>query len=530
MYALESPLLVNLTTVTTISLSLISGLILIYLVQRKIIEPHHDSREPPIIRSWVPGLGHVGSLLMRGTKHFTDLCQQHDYPVFTVPLFKSKVYVVSSPALAAQVQRNPKTMVFELVASDSAVRMSGVGTDVKHLLEKGFASKDKAERDECLLNVMHDYLLSSLSPSEALDELGIVQLNEMVHMVGQIDDSSPVDMFVCIRHIVSTTNMLALYGPKHIFTNPELVDCFWNMESNLPRLLATGMPSLIAPKAYADRERLKKAMVEYAEKGYIWEASKFMRGRFQILIDKGFSITGAAAEIELSFMHGIMVNVTPTAFWMLMRLYTNASFLSSVRRELEQSDIVRIDGLKRFISISKLKAQCPSLVSVFRECLRYYTHFLNNRIITEDTFIDNYLFKKGYSLQICGPAMHSDPEIWGSDVDEFDPLRFATSPFGTIKSSTPTEPAKKVHAAALRSFGGGRAHCPGRHFALTEATGFVALVVLGWDLLPADGTELKLLPKEETKLPTGVSRPDGDIKVLFQGRKGLEDVQWSFER
>lgn len=125
--------------------------------------------------------------------------------------------------------------------------------------------------------------------------------------------------------------------------------------------------------------------------------------------------------------------------------------------------------------------------------------------------------------------MHSDPEIWGSDVDEFDPLRFVTTPFGTIKSPSPAEPAKKVHAAAFRAFGGGRSYCPGRHFAQTEVTGFAAMIALGWDLLPADGTELKMLAKVETMIPAGISKPDGDIKVHLQRRKGLEEVRWSFE-
>lgn len=62
----------TLTTTTTVALNLLIGLLVIYVIQRA-IEPNHDPREPPIIRSRIPILGHIGALLTKGNKHFTNL-------------------------------------------------------------------------------------------------------------------------------------------------------------------------------------------------------------------------------------------------------------------------------------------------------------------------------------------------------------------------------------------------------------------------------------------------------------------------
>lgn len=204
--------------------------------------------------------------------------QQYRYSIFTVPLLNGKVYVVSSPATVAQVQRHQKTIVFDLLSTDIAVRISGHGPDIKEILDFGVHSEDKNEREDCIINIMHDYEHTSLGPGEILDEISIVQLNAMAETVGQVSGDRQVDLFIWVRQMITMTNMLAFYGPKHIFTTePELVESFWKFESNLTIFMASFLPYLFAPRAYAAREKVKKAMVRYAEKGYVKGASKFVQ-------------------------------------------------------------------------------------------------------------------------------------------------------------------------------------------------------------------------------------------------------------
>lgn len=46
-----------------------------------------------------------------------------------------------------------------------------------------------------------------------------------------------------------------------------------------------------------------------------------------------------AAELEVVFMHAILANATSASFWVLTRLHTDASLLSTARYELEQANM-----------------------------------------------------------------------------------------------------------------------------------------------------------------------------------------------
>ena len=70
-------------------------------------------------------------------------------------------------------------------------------------------------------------------------------------------------------------------------------------------------------------------------------------------------------------------------------------------------------------------------------------------------FCDQYFLRKDSVLQIAGGAMHRDPDIWGSNVDHFDPYRFL---------EMDRKSKEKIHPAAYRAFGGGATLCPGKRF------------------------------------------------------------------
>jgi len=237
-----------------------------------------------------------------------------------------------------------------------------------------------------------------------------------------------------------------------------------------------------------------------------------------------------AGQVELSMMFGTMTNAVPTAFWLLGIIYTFPGLLDEVRQELERSDLVRIDGPSRIISISGLKTHCPLLVSLFRECIRIYASNTSARQVLKDTLVaDKYLLKRGCMVQIAGDAIHRDHRIWGADVGEINPYRFVHSLNGTFTGVSSDEKGKTIHPAAYRGFGGGSSLCPGRHFAQTEIVGFAAMVAMGWNLLPIEGDQLVLPLKKEPLIPLGVFKPDGGMSGLLRRRPGFEHVEWSFE-
>ena len=131
--------------------------------------------------------------------------------------------------------------------------------------------------------------------------------------------------------------------------------------------------------------------------------------------------------------------------------------------------------------------------------------------------------------------MHADARIWGDSVSEFCPERFLNGPNGQVSSPGPKhdgsnenkERQKPVHPAAFRAFGGGATLCPGRHFAQAEILGFVAMVLLRFDLVStAAGGTVQIPGKKDDVLPIHILEPKEKVMVQIGTRKGWEHVQW----
>lgn len=71
--------------------------------------------------------------------------------------------------------------------------------------------------------------------------------------------------------------------------------------------------------------------------------------------------------------------------------------------------------------------------------------------------------------------------------------------------------------------------CPGRHFAQTEIVGFVAAVVMGFDLEKEGGGTIEVPERDDGKIPIAVMKPRRECRVFIRRRKALEQVKWELE-
>lgn len=107
----------------------------------------------------------------------------------------------------------------------------------------------------------------------------------------------------------------------------------------------------------------------------------------------------------------------------------------------------------------------------------------------EDTLLNNkYPLKKGDIVRVLIPKLHRDTSVWGNDVEDFRPERFA-------------DPSK-IPLHAYKPFGNGQRACIGRQFALQEATLVLGMVLKHFEII--DHTNYQLEVREALTL-----KPDG---------------------
>lgn len=102
---------------------------------------------------------------------------------------------------------------------------------------------------------------------------------------------------------------------------------------------------------------------------------------------------------------------------------------------------------------------------VVNEVLRLYPPSVEvTRVVEEETPLGEFCLPKGAMVMLPVILLHRNPRIWGDDVLEFKPKRFAE---GVLK-------AANGHAAFI-PFGWGVRNCIGANLAVWETKVFVTL-------------------------------------------------------
>lgn len=285
-------------------------------------------------------------------------------------------------------------------------------------------------------------------------------------------------------------------------------------------ILVGFVPSITARKGIAGRTKVIKAFQHYFRTAGHKKGSILMRNRYEASAKYGIAEEDIAG-FEVGGSIAILVNTVPAAFWMLLLIYSHPGLLEDLRKELDSVVTKTVDnGIVRHLDITSLKTSCRLLTSTFQEVLRHKSMGTSVRQVMQDTMLNGqWLLKKDCMIQMPSRVIHTDPTLWGTDVDEFNPRRF-------MKDQGPR--TKKTNPAAFRGFGGGTTLCPGRHFAANEVLAVVSMFVMRYDMIPTGG-EWFLPKSDNTNMAAVVMEPDTDVEVEVSARKGFEDGRWMYD-
>ena len=456
-----------------------------------------------------------------------------------------RTYVVNAPDLVVAVQRNTKTILFNPFVVAMTPRLFGTSAQTNAIV-----AKDATKEKDAFMADIHDAMYEVLAPGQELKRMTRVTLELLQSYFDQLSsrDDPTIDLFAWTRHIFTVSSTEAVYGPNNPFRHiPELEDVFWEFEKQMTALLIGVYPSITARAGIRARKIITDALETYLLNNGGDSGGKLLKVRYDINLGYGIPLRDFAC-FEIGDCIGVLINATPTFFWLLFDIYSRPLLLNALRDELESSgSLIRSSDQKlATMHTLSLRSTCPLLFSTFQESLRCRTRNATTRWVTEDTFIkdasgNDYLLKKDSVVQMPAAPMHYNTGLWGDDAKEFSPARFIKGSSSPSSSSTNvndtglfrgydpstgtmnSRPAtmRKVKNGSFRAFGGGATLCPGRHFATDELISSTAMFISRFDLQAPEGG-WKEPQCQGNRLASSIPPPSGDLKVKVKPRAGFE--------
>ncbi|KAI4994010.1 hypothetical protein ZWY2020_008323 [Hordeum vulgare] len=183
--------------------------------------------------------------------------------------------------------------------------------------------------------------------------------------------------------------------------------------------------------------------------------------------DMGMTIEDVIEECKTFFLAG-METTSVLLTWTMIVLSMHPEWQNRAREE-----VLDLFGKSKpgYEGLNRLK----TVTMILYEVLRLYPpsiHF--SRKTCKEVMIGDKTYPAGMMIELSVLLMHHDPDIWGSDVHEFKPERFAE---GISKASN--------NSGAFLPFGWGPRICIGHNFALIEAKMAICMILQSFDFMLA---------------------------------------------
>jgi hypothetical protein len=184
------------------------------------------------------------------------------------------------------------------------------------------------------------------SAGQGLDALNREAVN---HFAASFDrlaahGSNTVNLFEWLRHEIFASTMEATYGPHNPFRHPQNEKAWLELESGIMMLLMDIFPNIFA------RKSLKACHVLVAEFNRYFQDNKHLDGSLIVQLrekhNAAFGLnTKDTAHIEIGQVAACIVNIAPTAFWLVWQVLADPIILEDCTREVTQLVTTNAEGI-----------------------------------------------------------------------------------------------------------------------------------------------------------------------------------------
>ncbi|USP74927.1 uncharacterized protein yc1106_02201 [Curvularia clavata] len=476
-----------------------------------------DKREPRLIKPRFPLIGHAINIYRHGSRHFVAIARKCGLPIFLLPMPGGRIAIVTTPALLSHVDKNPKAIAFAPIAALVIDKLSGLSKSGSKVVLDKLMGEDKMEG---YMNAVMKDIHATLTPGPHLETITTQVAYDINGSIRKLHGkTSRVNLLHWFRHEFGLSSTNGIYGPENPFKDPKVEAGFWAFDDNISDLLITPKANVTCPSGDRGRADAWKGFEYYFTKNGHEKGSELVKIRYRHAADRGLSNLDIG-KLEVTMIIGILTNTVPTIFWAVYYIYRDAQLLKDLREEISEFAVKTTNGQGESIWTIKnvdLNKRAKLLAAAIDETFRHRTCGISSRYVTEDiTLDDQYLLKKGTIMELPNNALHSNSEYWGETVNEFNPRRFLANPRSA---------EAKAARGAFRPFGGGASLCAGRHQAMSQMLGALALFIMSSDCDPVGG-EWKFPGAHGHTIAAAVDLPSTDLWLDVKPRKGYESDYW----
>ena len=433
---------------------------------------------------------------------------------FSLTVVGEELYIVTSSEDVSAVYRNTKALDFDPFIHNVAMAFGATRANANKMFEEaGGQSRSFIEKS-------HDNYKLQLHPGPKLEDLQASLLNRIdshlnfSNISSRITRPSPnpqtilVSLFDWTSEVLLDAATRAFFGDTLLDTiQPDLLESFflfddesWKLNYQYPRIAAQKMYSakdkaIVAFECYFSLPRQERPGAAWI----IMTLEDDMRAL-------GMNTQQLSSMIFMVYWV-VNANAYKLAFWITTHLLHDHSLLTEVRKEIAPCFSVSSDNphLSKLTSLSSLFESTPILSSVYNEGLRMYNAPMGARTVTAPCTLPSapaIILQPGKKLLMPYRQLHFDPNMWGPDIDHFEPKRFLGPSGEKLRSANPN----------FRPFGGGSTYCPGRFLAWREIALFVACLVTRFDI--------KLVDKDADMPVLDERKPTGGMMGPVKGDQG----------